>query len=177
MEDDVFNSNNGVNTNENEKAAKGGKFVTIKRTKTKKDFDKVLEKAKRMYASQMIKSAETLRLSIQNALAPFNEKGYSESQFMSEFTKRVSIILDSKSFCSRCKQMGLKSYNLATHVAILNARMRRQVVEEGFGVIQKDISEMTKPVYELVELKKYDPLNLLSDTTSDPSSNDGIYAE
>lgn len=170
MEENVIINTNGVNTNlENEKATKGGQSVTTKRTKTKKDFDKVLEKAKRVYGSQMIKNAETLRLSIQNALAPFNEKGYSESQFKSEYTKRVSTILDSKAFCSRCEQMGLNSYNLATHVAILNAKKRRQVVEEGFGVIQKDISDMSEPVYERDELKKYDPLGLLSVETSNNS--------
>ena len=65
--------------------------------------------------------------------------------------------------------MGLNSYNLATHVAILNAKKRRQVVEEGFGVIQKDISDMSEPVYERDELKKYDPLGLLSVETSNNS--------
>ena len=157
MEENVIINSNGVNTNhENEKATKGGQSVTTKRTKTKKDFDKVLEKAKRVYGSQMIKNAETLRLSIQTALAPFNEKGYSVSQFMSEYTKRVSTVLDSKAFCNRCEKMGLNSYNLATHVAILNAKKRRLVVEEGFGVIQKDISEMSDAVYPREELKKYD---------------------
>ena len=121
----------------------------------------------------MIKTAETLRLSIQNALAPFNEKGYSEPQFMSEYTKRVSTILDSKAFCNHCKQLGLDSYNLATHVAILNARKRRMVVEEGFGVIQKDISEMSDAVYPREELKKYDSLGLLPIENSESSSEDG----
>ncbi len=168
MEDNVLNSTNSVNINrENEKTTKGGQSVTTKRRKTKKDFDKVLEKAKRTYDSQMIKNADTLRLSIQNALAPLNEQGYSESQFKSEYVKRVSTILDSKLYCTRCKQMELNSFTLATHIAMLGVKKRREIIEKGFGIIQKDISEMSEPVYKLEELKKYDPLGLLSDVNAE----------
>ena len=171
MEENVFNSTNGVNANyENENAAKSSQSVTSKRTRIKNDFDKVLEKSKRVYNAQINKDIQTLRKTIQYVLVPFDEKGYSEAKFKSEYAKRVSTILDSKLYCTRCKQMELNAYNLATHVAMLGAKKRREVLENGFGVIQKDISEMTEPVYGLDELKKYDTLGLLADITADSIS-------
>lgn len=169
MEKETINNIYDENTvNENEKASKSGsQSVSLKRTKKKNDFDKVLEKAKRVYNAQINKSVETLRKSIQYVLVMFDEQGYSEAKFKSEYAKRVSTILDSKLYCARCKQMELNAFNLATHIAMLGIKKRREVIEKGFGIIQKDISEMTEPVYELGELKKYDTLGLLSDVSAE----------
>lgn len=171
MEDSVKNLTNGVNTNnENGNASKSGsEFETTKKTKKKKDFDKVLEKAKRVYNAQINKDIETLRKSLQYVIVLFDEKGYSEAKFKSEFVKRVASILDSKSYCSLCHQMGLNSYNIATHIAMLGMKKRREVMENGFKPIQKDISEMLKPVYELEELRKYDTLGLLANVSAEES--------
>jgi hypothetical protein len=108
-----------------------------------------------------------LRKSIEYVLIPFDEKGYSEAKFKSEYTKRVSSILDSKIYCVRCKQKELNAYNLATHIAMLGMKKRHEVIDKGFGIIQKDISEMKEPVYPLEELKKYDTLGLLADVSAE----------
>lgn len=179
MEDNVNSSMKGaITNNENENASKiGSQSVTSKKTKRKNNFDKVLEKARRVFNAQVVKDINTLRKTIQIVLALFEEQGYTEAKFKSEFAKRVSTILDSKLYCARCKQMSLNAYNLATHIAMLGMKKRREVLEKGFGVIQKDISEMKVPVYELTELKKYDTLGLLGDVSEKDDSRTGSIAK
>ena len=179
MEENVNSSLKGAITNsENENASKSGsQSVTSKKTKRKNNFDKVLEKARRVFNAQVVKDINTLRKTIQIVLALFEEQGYTEAKFKSEFAKRVSTILDSKLYCARCEQMKLNAYSLATHIAMLGMKKRREVLEKGFGVIQKDISEMTEPVYKLDELKKHDTLGLLADVSDNKHSREDDIAK
>jgi hypothetical protein len=50
---------------------------------------------------------------------------------------------------------------------MLGMKKRHEVIDKGFGIIQKDISEMKEPVYPLEELKKYDTLGLLADVSAE----------
>lgn len=109
------NSNEPVNVRiVSEKATLG---TPKRRTKSKSQFDKVLEKARNIFDAQLDRSVKTKRASIERALIRVGKNSYTHEQFLADLNRRMFRLIDSKKFEADCKAHSLETLNAASHIA------------------------------------------------------------
>lgn len=141
--------------------------VSKSRSKSKNPFDAVLEKARAIFNNQLDRSPETKKKAIERVINA-QTAAYTKDQFLAEYVERIARVLDSKSYCKKCNSLKMSSYNVATHIAFEGVRKAHQVIENGLDSVYSNfLSEMEKPVFSIDELKPFDKMSLLEDSSNE----------
>lgn len=105
--------------------SKGKSDAPKKRTRKKSHFDIIRTKAVSLFKYSLEKTAEEKVLCMKKALAYYKQKeNYSEADFKKDYYKRVSTLLDNRSFCKHCEDKGFAPYDAATHLVFYNCKTK-----------------------------------------------------
>ena len=159
---------------ENEEKGKKG-------SRKKDPYFLILAKAQKLFNNQIDITrcglfGDCLRIELNRFNAKHKAKDsndFTERQFKSRFTELVIDVLDRKSFGEQCKKRNVDSYVVATYLATMTADKRKEVIKGAWGEIPQRFIDCGVPIFEIEELREYDPDGILNDyfPTSENAEN------
>lgn len=144
---------NGVNNNVNAEASEmyGANSSTAEVAKKQNTYKtqpvyQVLNKARKIFANQMVKNEEVKSQSIERALE--QSKLYTDRLgFYTDFKKERDRMVDSKRFCKECAEMERDPETVADHATFLGKATVADIIANGpIAVLGEKIRLYQKPL-------------------------------
>lgn len=106
----------------------------------------VLTKARAQYKRQITQNVETKRECIKMNISAYYDDAL---RFWLDFENETKDLLDSKRFCEKCEEIGIKPHDAAEHVVFEGKSIKNRVWKNGLEATLGDKARMfNAPLYE-----------------------------